>query len=68
MVLMFDGPSLGGFVCPATVTSSQLWKMGQVTANDTIRFKRVTLGVPPPPLQLIPELLHTGACEPTNAM
>ena len=45
VVLMFDGPSLGGFVCPATITSSQLWKMGQVSANDEIRFKRQTLGI-----------------------
>ena len=44
VVLMFDGPSLGGFVCPATITSSQLWKMGQVAANDQILFKRQTLG------------------------
>lgn len=44
MVLMFDGPSLGGFVCPATIISSELWKMGQVAANDTVEFKRLTLG------------------------
>lgn len=44
VVLMFDGPSLGGFVCPATITSSQIWKMGQVAANDQILFKRQTLG------------------------
>ncbi|KAK9817750.1 hypothetical protein WJX72_001615 [[Myrmecia] bisecta] len=44
IVLMFDGPSLGGFVCPATITSTELWKMGQVRANDTIKFKRLTLG------------------------
>ena len=44
VVLMFDGPSLGGFVCPATITSSQIWKMGQVSANDTINFKCLTLG------------------------
>jgi len=49
VVLMFDGPSLGGFVCPATITSSQIWKMGQVAANDTVHFKRLTLGPPPPP-------------------
>jgi Carboxyltransferase domain, subdomain A and B len=27
---MPDGPSLGGFVCPATIPSAELWKMGQV--------------------------------------
>lgn len=44
MALMFDGPSLGGFVCPATITSTELWKMGQVSAKDTVLFKPVSLG------------------------
>lgn len=44
VALMFDGPSLGGFVCPATITSTEIWKMGQVSANDKVRFKRLTLG------------------------
>ena len=44
MALMFDGPSLGGFVCPATITSAQLWKMGQVQAKDAVVFKPLTLG------------------------
>ncbi|HEX8325752.1 MAG TPA: urea carboxylase [Tepidisphaeraceae bacterium] len=39
VVLGPDGPSLGGFVCPATVVRAELWKMGQVRAGDTIRFK-----------------------------
>ena len=30
IVLTCDGPSLGGFVCPATILSTELWKMGQV--------------------------------------
>jgi len=33
-----DGPSLGGFVCPATVTSSERWKLGQLRPGDTVRF------------------------------
>jgi urea carboxylase len=33
-----DGPSLGGFVCPATVTSSERWKLGQLRPGDTARF------------------------------
>ena len=44
VALMFDGPSLGGFVCPATITSTQLWKMGQVSAKDQVLFKSLTLG------------------------
>ena len=57
VVLMFDGPSLGGFVCPATITSSELWKMGQVAANDTVKFKRLTLGNASP-LELVFALLQ----------
>ncbi|WP_263352883.1 urea carboxylase [Acidicapsa acidisoli] len=37
-----DGPSLGGFVCPAVVVSAELWKLGQLKAGDTIRFHRVS--------------------------
>ncbi|TVZ89081.1 5-oxoprolinase/urea amidolyase family protein [Streptomyces sp. BK340] len=33
-----DGPSLGGFVCPATVLSGERWKLGQLRPGDTVRF------------------------------
>jgi urea carboxylase len=49
VALMFDGPSLGGFVCPCTITSSELWKMGQVSAKDTVLFKPLTIGAQPSP-------------------
>ena len=42
VILTCDGPSLGGFVCPATVIRSEMWKVGQVKAGDKIRFHRVT--------------------------
>lgn len=42
VILGPDGPSLGGFVCPATIVQAELWKMGQLKAGDTIRFKRLT--------------------------
>ncbi|MFP5249894.1 MAG: 5-oxoprolinase/urea amidolyase family protein [Acidobacteriota bacterium] len=35
-----DGPSLGGFVCPAVVTRADLWKLGQLKPGDTVRFNR----------------------------
>ena len=38
-----DGPSLGGFVCPAVVVDAELWKLGQVKAGDTVRFRRLTV-------------------------
>ena len=37
-----DGPSLGGFVCPAVIAQAELWKMGQLRAGDTVRFRRIT--------------------------
>lgn len=41
-----DGPSLGGFVCPATVLSTERWKLGQLRPGDTVRFAPVdTTGV-----------------------
>ena len=30
-----DGPSLGGFVCPATVVEGERWKLGQLRPGDT---------------------------------
>jgi urea carboxylase len=33
-----DGPSLGGFVCPAVVASAELWKLGQLRPGDKLRF------------------------------
>ena len=43
IILGPDGPSLGGFVCLATIISSDLWKLGQLRPNDTINFQKVTL-------------------------
>jgi len=42
VILGPDGPSLGGFVCPATIVKSELWKLGQLRPGDTVRFKRLT--------------------------
>lgn len=39
VILGPDGPSLGGFVCPATITSKDLWKIGQLKAGDTVQFR-----------------------------
>ncbi len=43
VILGPDGPSLGGFVCPATVISADLWKLGQLRAGDKIRFISVSI-------------------------
>jgi len=38
VILGPDGPSLGGFVCPVTIVSAELWKMGQLRAGDKVKF------------------------------
>lgn len=43
VILGPDGPSLGGFVCPATVISAERWKLGQLKAGDKIRFVPVSV-------------------------
>jgi urea carboxylase len=43
VILGPDGPSLGGFVCPATIVHADLWKIGQLRPGDTIRFRRVSI-------------------------
>jgi urea carboxylase len=42
IILGPDGPSLGGFVCPATLVRSELWKIGQLKPGDKVRFRRMT--------------------------
>jgi urea carboxylase len=43
VILGPDGPSLGGFVCPAVVVSAELWKLGQLRPGDHVRFRAVSL-------------------------
>lgn len=38
VILGPDGPSLGGFVCPATVITADLWKLGQLSPGQSVRF------------------------------
>jgi urea carboxylase len=42
VILGPDGPSLGGFVCPAVIADCELWKLGQLKPGDRIRFRQVT--------------------------
>lgn len=43
VILGPDGPSLGGFVCPATVISADLWKLGQLRSGDKLRFVPISI-------------------------
>jgi urea carboxylase len=38
VVLGPDGPSLGGFTCPATVVAAERWKLGQLAPGDAVSF------------------------------
>ena len=42
IILYPDGSSLGGFVCPAVVINSELWKLGQLKAGDKVKFVPVS--------------------------
>ncbi len=39
-----DGPSLGGFCCPATVVAAERWKLGQLAPGDEVTFVPVDGG------------------------
>ncbi|OJD16028.1 urea carboxylase [Emergomyces pasteurianus Ep9510] len=38
-----DCPDLGGFVSSTTIVKADYWRMGQMKAGDTLRYRRVTL-------------------------
>jgi urea carboxylase len=44
IILGPDGPSLGGFVCPACVVQAEMWKVGQLKAGDRVRFVPLSAG------------------------
>src|SRR3978361_1768553 len=41
VILGPDGPSLGGFVCPAVIAHDELWKTGRLRAVYWVRFVRL---------------------------
>ena len=43
IILVNDGPSMGGFIVPYTVPSAAFWKLGQAKPGDTLKFKEVSL-------------------------
>ena len=43
IILVNDGPSMGGFVCPYTVPSAAFWKVGQSKPGDIYRFRSVSV-------------------------
>lgn len=43
IILGPDGPSLGGFVCPAVIARTELWKTGQLRPGDRVRFRPLSV-------------------------
>ncbi|KAK1146966.1 hypothetical protein N8T08_002293 [Aspergillus melleus] len=38
-----DGPDFGGFITSHTIVKADLWKLGQVKAGDTLKYRAVSL-------------------------
>ncbi len=53
IILGPDGPSLGGFVCPAVLARAETWKLGQLKAGDIVRFQQIG----------IEEAVHLGSLQ-----
>ena len=43
IILVNDGPSMGGFINPYTVPSAAFWKLGQSKPGDVYRFKVISV-------------------------
>src|SRR5262245_13878408 len=43
IILVHDGPSMGGFICPYTIASAAFWKLGQSKPGDVYRMKVITV-------------------------
>ena len=43
IILVNDGPSMGGFIVPYTVPSASFWKLGQAKPGDSLNFKEITV-------------------------
>lgn len=41
IILVNDGPSMGGFICPYTVPSAAFWKLGQMKPNEFLCFRKI---------------------------
>jgi len=43
IILVNDGPSMGGFIIPYTVPSAAVWKLGQAKPGDIFNFTQISL-------------------------
>ncbi|QEE46385.1 urea carboxylase [Rhizobium sp. WL3] len=70
IILGPDGPSLGGFVCPAVIARDEQWKMGQFQPGDRIRFHAVVRASDPlagPTVKRISEAAGSAVVGATDA-
>lgn len=42
IIFSHDRPDLGGFACPTTVCSAEMWKIGQLKTGNRIRFRSIS--------------------------
>ncbi|TWU74284.1 hypothetical protein ED733_005204 [Metarhizium rileyi] len=42
IIFAHDRPDLGGFACPTTVCSAEMWKVGQLNAGTKVQFRSVS--------------------------
>jgi urea carboxylase len=43
IILVNDGPTMGGFINPYTVPSVAFWKLGQAKPGDSLHFVLVSI-------------------------
>lgn len=43
IILVNDGPTMGGFIVPYTVPSCAFWKLGQAKPGDILKFNEISL-------------------------
>ncbi|MDW7672120.1 MAG: allophanate hydrolase, partial [Bacillota bacterium] len=44
VILIADGPTLGGYMCALNIINADLWKIGQCAAGrDYVKFRQVTM-------------------------
>ncbi|KAM3538013.1 hypothetical protein ARSEF1564_009070 [Beauveria bassiana] len=42
IIFAHDRPGLGGFACPTTVCSAEMWKVGQLKTGNKVRFQSIS--------------------------
>jgi len=68
VILGPDGPSLGGFVCPACIAEAELWKVGQLKPGDIVRFRILSAETAAALRQQQDSLLHTLTPQPKKLL